>query len=375
MASDRAGSIDRLATVSSLYGSGTTTCWYLTASSVLVSWTLHPYKRKSGSIDVDLIATLILPSVAAGHVISQAYGSIRQLFEAQDPRLIPAVAAIEAPFVIVETFMALSVIPFLIAAWMVKIRRAIFVAVVGLLCFIVECDVHFSDFASFRLRYRPEIGRTDFPTFTRRFVADFNGLIVTILITLSLVVICSISIIGILSIFFPEKLSISCRDSERTQQTHEIPTATIIPSHRNTSTQATNTQEDGLDDTQRVLLRRLQRLENDSLQKSGEDNRALASLTVISVLFLPLSFFATIFPTILNSAQAFDKGTSFWRALKGFVNVFVRGFFPQSNYSILDLDQAVAVAAGATVLAFNIYSVAKAYHKSFKAHNEAGLEQ
>ena len=216
MASDRADSIDRLATVSSLYGPGTITCWYLIASSVLVSWTLHPYKRKSGSIDVDLIATLTLPGIAAGHVISRAHGSIRQLFEAQDLRLIPAVAAIEAPFIIVETFMALSVILFLIAAWMVKIRRAIFVAVVGLLCFVVECYVHFSDFASFRLQYRPDIGTTDFPTFTRQFVADFNGLIVAILITLSLVIVCSISMVGVLSIFSLEKPSTSRRDSERT---------------------------------------------------------------------------------------------------------------------------------------------------------------
>ena len=255
---------------------------------------------------------------------------------------------------------------------MVKIRRAIFVAVVGLLCFVVECDVHFSDFASFRLRYRPEIGTTDLPNFTRRFVADFNGLIVAILITLSLVTICSISMVGILSIFSPEKPSTPCRDSERMQQTHEVPVATIPPSHQNTTTQATNTQEDDLVNTQRVLVRRLQRLETNSLQ-SEKKNRALASFTIISVLFLPLSFVITIFPPTMNSCSAFGKEISFWPALKRFVIVFVRDFFPRSNCSILDLDQAVAAATGAIVLAFSIYSVAKAYHKSFKAQDEAGL--
>ena len=323
---------------------------------------------------MDLIATLILPTVAAGHVILQAHGSIRQLFEAQDLRLIQAVAAIEAPFIIVETFMALSAILFLIAAWMVNIRRASLVAVTGLLCFVVECDVHFSDFASFRLQYRPESGPTDFPTFTRRFVADFNGLIVAILITLSSVVVCSISMVGVLSIFSPGKPSASCQDSERTQQTHEVPMATIPHSHQNTSTQATNTQEDGFDDTPRVLPRTLQILENDSLQIREQKNRALASFTAISVFFLPLPFFASMFPTAWNSAQAFDKGTSLWRALQGFVTVFMRDFFPRSNCSILDLDQAVAAAAGATVLVFRIYSVAKVCHKSFKAHDEAGLD-
>ena len=148
--------------------------------------------------------------------------------------------------------------------------------------------------------------------------------------------------------------------------------ATIPPTHQNTSTQATNTQQDGLDDTQRVLLRRLQRLEKDSLQISEKQNRALAATTIISALFLPVSFFASMFPITLNSAEAFDKGTSFWRALKGFVTVFVRDFFPRSNCSIQDLDQAVAAAAGATVLAFSIYSVAKAYHKSFKSNEMRG---
>lgn len=118
-----------------------------------------------------------------------------------------------------------------------------------------------------------------------------------------------------------------------------------------------------------ILQRRLQILENDSLQISEKENRALTSFTVISVFFLPLSFFASLFPITLNSAQAFNKGISFWRALKGFVTVFVRDFFPRSNCSILDLDQAVTTVAGAAVLA------AKAYHKSFKAHHEAGLEQ
>lgn len=369
MASDKVDSIDRLATVSSLYGYGTMTCWYLTALSVLVSWTLHPDKRKRGSIDVDLIATLILPSVAAGHVISQAHGSIRQLFEAQDPRLIAAVAAIEAPFIIVEAFIALSVILFLIAAWMVQIRRAIFVAVVGLLCFVVECDVHFSDVASFRLRYRPEIGTTDFPNFTRRFVTDFSGLIVAILITLPLVATCSRSMLGVLSIFSPEKPSTSCQDNERM---HKVPIATIPPSHQNTTTQAANTQEDDLVNTQRVLIRRLQRLETNYLQ-SEEKNRDLASLNRLSVAFLSFSFVVTIIPPIMNSVSASSKRISFWPALKLNVIVFVRDFFPRSNCSILDLDQAVAAATGATVLAFSIYSVAKAYHKSSKAQDEADL--
>ena len=58
-----------LIAVSSLYGPGSIACWYLTAFSVLISWTVHPRKREKDSIDGDLIATLTLPCIAAGHLV------------------------------------------------------------------------------------------------------------------------------------------------------------------------------------------------------------------------------------------------------------------------------------------------------------------
>src|SRR6201999_2905001 len=60
---------DQFSLVSPLYGPGSMLCWYLTTLSVLLSWMLHPHKRASGSIDVDLVAVLTLPAVAAGHLI------------------------------------------------------------------------------------------------------------------------------------------------------------------------------------------------------------------------------------------------------------------------------------------------------------------
>lgn len=69
MATADSGGANRFVKVSSLYGPGTIAAWYFTVLSVLVSWTLHPRKRKSGSIDVDLVATLTLPAVAVGHLM------------------------------------------------------------------------------------------------------------------------------------------------------------------------------------------------------------------------------------------------------------------------------------------------------------------
>ena len=362
-----------LATVSSLYGPGTVTCWYFTVASVLVSWTLHPHKRNSGSIDVDLIATLTLPSVAAGHVISQIHGingSIRELMGGQDLRLIQDIAAIEAPFIIVETFMAFSVILFFVAAWMVKIRRAICVAVVSLLCFVVECYIHFSHIGFLRMLYYLEFDTTE------SFVVPpfLIGFITSISITLSLVVRCSMTIVGVFLILTLKKSLPPYRDIEVTGQTQEIPTATIPPGHRVTSPQAAERQEDFSDNIGKVLLTMLQRLEKDPLRPHGNQSQALASITTISFLFLPISFVATILPPTMNSARVFyfEMRESFLGALGAFGMVYIRNFSPQSNFSIMDLDQAVAATTGATVLVFSIYSVAKAKYKSSGAHGETG---
>lgn len=57
--------------VSSFYGPGATGCWYLTILSCFVSWTFHPRKRASDSIDSDFVAVIVFSVVAAGHSIIQ----------------------------------------------------------------------------------------------------------------------------------------------------------------------------------------------------------------------------------------------------------------------------------------------------------------
>lgn len=67
------------------------------------------------------------------------------------------VPAIEAPFIVTETFMAIIVILFIVVAWKICVRRAILVALVGLLCFTVECYVHLSELMDLDLRYEPGV--------------------------------------------------------------------------------------------------------------------------------------------------------------------------------------------------------------------------
>ena len=371
MAAADSGEDGRFAKVSSLYGSGTIAAWYFTMLSVLVSWTLHPRKRKSGSIDVDLIATLTLPAVAAGHVISQGrllldYKVVNDTVH--DRGLIQLIAATEAPFIVTETFMTLSVILFLVAAWMFCIRRATFVALIGLECFVVECYVHFSVYPGLSFQNKPGTPVEDYSTFNRLFVADFRELVITIIVLLGLLATIAMLILVLMLFHSKQKSSSSGQNTERLaySQTHlgireNLRSGTAVAQNRSyigatpTAGRAWPTAQDG-----------------------QLDSNISFRLSVVTTLFLPLSFVASLWPIFWHSTWDHHKASismTFWRKVKESAIRFMRDFFPRTACSITDLDQAVAAVAGATILAFSLYSVARAYFKIWNGpQNQADVE-
>ncbi|KAK5048992.1 hypothetical protein LTR84_005414 [Exophiala bonariae] len=316
---------DRYGLVSSLYGPGAIACWYLTTLSIVVSWTLHPKKRKTGSIDVDLIALLTLPAVAAGHVISQALTLLSDydMSASSDiggDQYDQSIAAIEAPFSIIETFMIISVILFLIAVWALCLRRAICVAVVGLLCLATECYINLSRFHDLGIQYQRSGTENDkIPAFSRSFVADFSGLVIAIILLLAIFAIGASAII------------------------------TYILRSRRSSQESGGTSRP----TREQNLPR-------ALQMGARGTRTSGG---ISMVFAFAIMTLTIIPSAMNSIQfsyailrASGYTSTIWPRLK----IFAAHFYPRSSNSFSDLDQAVATAAGATVLGFNMYSTVKA---------------
>ncbi len=374
MATTDSGGEDRFAKVSSLYGPGTIAAWYFTILSVLVSWTLHPSKRKTGSIDLDLVAVLTLPAVAAGHVMLQAQSLWNHkvyVGNGNGQELVQLIAATEAPFIVTETFMALSVILFLVAAWMFCLQRATIVALIGLQCFVVECYVHFWSCAGSGLRYRPGTLARNHPAFSRLFVADFAGLVVTIIVVLGLLAVIT-GLIVISMLFHAKKDSSSSgQDIERSshpqaylglrENLRSRPAVAQTRSHVEATTVAGRS----------VLTTRLQR-------PGMKHSRHLHFITFASAVFLPLSFVASLVPTFWHSMWCHSmtsSSVSLWKTIKESAIRFGRDFFPRMACSIADLDQAVAAVAGATVLTFSIYSVVKAYYKLWTAAGErAGTE-
>lgn len=111
------------------------------------------------------------------------------------------------------------------------------------------------------------------------------------------------------------------------------------------------------------LRRRFQRLEMNH-------NRHLHFITIVSTLFLPLSFVASLGPFFWHSTWDHSKTStevSLGERVKEFAVRFARDFFPRTACFITDLDQAIAAVAEATALRFSIYSVTKAYHKIWTA--------
>lgn len=336
---------DQLALVSSLYGPGTINCWYLTTLSVLVSWTLHPQKRMSGSIDIDLIAILTLPAVAAGHLISQVREILNQATivrpdSSADGKFLQSVAAIEAPFNVTETFMLISVILFIVPAWAFCIRRAILVALIRLLCFAAECYIHLSEFKNLGLRYKPRGSADNYPVFSRLFVADYAWLLIANLVMLSLCGLISAAVAFFMLLPSRTTPSDSRQDIERINEAtprEGLPFRFGAPALEVSYSFGTTR---GTPPSWRYR------------------EKSVRWITMVTTLFLPVSFVLSLLPLAWhsNSHRDFASATTSSTRLG-------RDLFPRTACSISDLDQVVAAVAGATILGFSIYSVAKAYYK------------
>jgi hypothetical protein len=93
--------------VDSLYGPGTVGAWLLTLCAILISWTLNTSSRRKDTISVDFVGALLLPMVAASHLVFQVARllfSVGETITAQNVELQKYASAMEAPLNICETF-------------------------------------------------------------------------------------------------------------------------------------------------------------------------------------------------------------------------------------------------------------------------------
>ena len=341
-------SSDRLQLVSGLYGPGAVGCWLCIVASVFVSWTLNKKTRKKDTITNDFIAVLTLPTVAAGHLIYQIIsytGDRSTILTTQDPELLPRVAAMEASLNICETFAALALTLFAIAAFKFHIGRCITVATVGLVCFGTESALFFISPDS-------SVKRSNF---TRPFILNEQRAMIPTFIVITAV--CPAAVI----VWF--RVASRTRTRSRSRDTAETGNGGIRRVLQRGRYHIDGVHHQVLDrmrlklsDQGALELPDRMRLQMREVAVARDDDvRAMRSIAIVSLLFLPLTSCAAAvsasFPlgawgvTPLGALHSFA-----WR---------LRFFIPETSSKITELDQAVALAGGAATLGFSLLEAVK----------------
>jgi hypothetical protein len=309
---------DSLALVNSFYGPGATACWYLTCFSRLISWTLHPRKRVADTITSDFIAQVTFPIVASAHLITQIRSwplesSINDEASAQ------LRASLAASLIITETYLSLCIILILPGLFARTPKRLCLLAVTGIFCVFSETYLYF---ALPSIRHAPGV-------FERTFIIDSLPLLVLILVLVSVLV-------GFLLAYIYFLFGRS-----RPEPIAEPPPGADL----------------------------------DTLDDYGLANKPpeIILLTLWALPFGFLSISASGTSTILDlfslASRCKEKKT-IWTGRRTFIDEF----FPRTEASVMDLDQAVAMLAGMTVLGFSLYSAADARYKKWWAEERERRE-
>ena len=334
--------------VDSLYGPGTVAAWYLTLVACIISWTLHPEKRKQDTINADLVVSLTLPVVAVCNLLSQI--SKIPEYDENNPQLNDhsevrqrMADTIEAPLVLIEAFMNVAVVMFMIAAWFIAIRRALVVGVVGLLCFAADWYVNISRV------HLTGLSRL----FSRNFVADSAIALLTIGMVLGLLLLTAITM-AVFFLYDPH-------------QEHKRDLHRLTSENRRLEHQIEAQIEAGFGTFEGHLMSlRSQRFKQETWKEVWQ-TRATTSLTL---LFLPLSFFASILSTTTVAFKPPWTTSTYHTSSSRFLHQHSapgirKWLFPRSASTLGDLDQEAALVGGIITVAFSLYSVCTIWVKGW----------
>ena len=97
--------------------------------------------------------------------------------------------------------------------------------------------------------------------------------------------------------------------------------------------------------------------------------RAISKLTHI---LLPNCLFSVAFPLIHDRLATHSASLSTF--IHSSASRLFRDLYPRTNVSVTDLDQAVAILAGATILGFGLYGIANAQYEKWLENLKAEEE-
>jgi hypothetical protein len=320
--------------VDSLYGPGTVGAWLLTLCAILISWTLNPSSRRKDTVSVDFIAALLLPTVAANHLVFQVARlpfSVAEAITAQDVEVQKYASAIEAPLNVCETFsMAALLLAVLCGPWWgsdPKWQRLGLVLVVGMLSWGTE-NVMFAMATMSGVRSVDAALSRPYLFFLTPIVASTWGFLALCVVGGG--VACVISRVNAMG---ARKFE---RDPERIRRGWAWNHQLHMPSNSSGITQGS------VEKMNAELERALQ-----EARTSEHASRSTMMMTIVTMVYLPLSFIASVFGLSFSEPKDSSKIHS---------NQFF--LIPKSNGSMSNLDQILALVGG--VIAF-LAAVRRAY--------------
>ena len=322
--------------VDSLYGPGTVAAWLLSLCAVLMSWTLNKSSREKDSISLDFIAALLLPLIAAGHIVLQIVRmpvSVAEAITTEDVDLQRYAAALEAPLSICETFSIASLLLAICCGpwWRghVKWKRIGLVFTIGLLSWGAENVM-------FVVATMKGIHVVD-TTLSRPYLFFITPIVATTwgFLALTVAVGAVVWIVGRTNARRGQKVG---RHSKR---------------ERRNDTVRPKTSRD-LEVPNRVSLEWLKMMDAEMERSLGEtrllsnESQSMMMMTSVTMVFLPLSFVASAFG--LSFSETKDSSVA---DRKQFFLI------PRSDASMNDLDQIVALVGGILALLAALWH---AYH-------------
>lgn len=325
--------------VDSLYGPGTVGAWLLTICATSISWTFNKSSRRNDTISVDFIAALLLPLIAAGHLVFLLIRlpvSVAEIITARDVELQQYESAIEAPLNICETFSVVALFwAVLCGPWWhstIKLRRLGPVVVTGLFSWAMENVM-------FAMATMKGVSVTE-TTLSRPYLFLTTTIVA---ITWAFLILCVT--VGCFTWII---ISINERKAQKNtgqQDAAEIRREWVM---KVAQLKALKKPDDPNDLTREAIdqmhaqLEQIERAMQSSNRSSETSFRSLEMITFVTLFFLPLS-------TISSFMFTFDSFTAM-RMNAPALNSHQFILIPQSEVSMSSLDQIAALIGGVIVL-------------------------
>lgn len=337
--------------VDSLYGPGTVGAWLLTLCAVSISWTFNKSSRHKDTISVDFIAALLLPLIAASHLVFLLIRlpvPLAEIITARGVELQQYESAIEAPLNICETFSMVALFWAILCrpCWhnIMKLRRLGLVVVTGLFSWAMENVM-------FAMATMKGVSTTE-TTLSRPYLFLVTTIVAS---TWAFLVLCVM--VGCLTWFIS---SINARRAQNNKGRQDN-----IDEKRRERTmnvahlKASKKVDDSKDLTHEAIdhmYSQLERAMQSSNNLSETRFRSLEMMTTVTLFFLPLS--------AISSFVSFDAFFAMRDASALYSNQFI--LIPQSDVSMGGLDQIAALVGGVIVL---LAAIRSAYRS--RANNQS----